>query len=38
MEQADPYYFYLVQGLKHWLLQKLTMKSLDQKFRFLIKK
>ena len=41
------YWFYffhplhLVQGLrslKHWLLQKLSMKNVDQKFRFLIKK
>ena len=32
---------HLVQGLrslKHWLLQKLSMKIFDQKFRFLIKK
>ena len=32
---------HLVQGLRslqHWLLQKLSMKIFDQKFRFLIKK
>ena len=32
---------HLMQGLrslKHWLLQKLSMKNFDQKFRFLIKK
>ena len=27
-----------LRSLKHWLLQKLSMKSFDQKFRFLIKK
>ena len=27
-----------LRSLKHWLLQKLSMKSLDQKFRFPIKK
>ena len=44
MEQHWFYLFcplHLVQGLrslKHWLLQKLSMKIFDQKFRFLIKK
>ena len=27
-----------LRSLKHWLLQKLSMKILDQKFKFLIKK
>ena len=27
-----------LRSLKHWLLQKLSMKIFDQKFRFLIKK
>ena len=27
-----------LRSLKHWLLQKLSMKNLDQKFKFLIKK
>ena len=27
-----------LRSLKHWLLQKLSMKNLDQQFKFLIKK
>ena len=27
-----------LRSLKHWLLKKLSMKNLDQKFKFLIKK
>ena len=44
MEQCCFYFFCplgFLQGLrslKHWLLQKLSMKNLDQKFKFLIKK
>ena len=44
MEQRWFYFFHplhFLQGLrslKHWLLQKLSMKNFDQKFRFLIKK
>ena len=44
MEQLCFYFFCplgFLQGLrslKHWLLQKLSMKNLDQKFKFLIKK
>ena len=44
MEQRCFYFFCplgFLQGLrslKHWLLQKLSMKNLDQKFKFLIKK
>ena len=43
MEQHWFYFFcplHLVQGLRrleHWLLQKLSMKFFDQKFRYLIK-
>ena len=44
MERRWFYFFrplHLVQGLrslKHWLLQKLSMKFFEQKFRFLTKK
>ena len=44
MEQRCFYFFWplgFLEGLrsfKHWLLQKLSMKNLDQKFKFLIKK
>ena len=44
MEQHCFYFFCplgFLQGLrslKHWLLQKLSMKNFDQKFKFLIKK
>ena len=44
MEQHCFYFFcplWFLQGhrsLKHWLLQKLGMKNLDQKFKFFIKK
>ena len=44
MEQHCFYFFcplWFLRGLrslKHWLLQKLSMKNLDQKFKFLIKK
>ena len=44
MERRWFYFFHplhFLQGLrslKHWLLQKLSMKIFDQKFRFLIKK
>ena len=44
MEQHRFYFFcplgFLggLRSLKHWLLQKLSMKNLEQKFKFLIKK
>jgi len=44
MEQRCFYFFCTLgflkglRSLKHWLLQKLSMKNLDQKFKFLIKK
>ena len=44
MEQRCFYFFLFprflegLRSLKHWLLQKVSMKDLDQKFKFLIEK